>query len=157
MYARAVERMVSESCAYCFANGERTIGQSQHVVSDQHLAVALGSCPIPIVGIFNFVVTRPARSDGIDSRTIANTPDFRAPPRPSPAFSRLRITALWPETSQLMNRLRSQSKVSHHRHSNIDQPFRRIDNLPAALDLHRRRPPSWISRPAFLIASSMLS
>src|SRR2546421_9436916 len=47
-----------------------------------------------------------------------------------------RIPGLRTKATELMHRLRRQSKVSHHRYSDIDQPFRRIDNLPAAFDFH---------------------
>ena len=52
----------------------KVAGQAEHVVPHQHLTVARGPAPIPIVGIDSSRVIRAAIACGINSSTIENAP-----------------------------------------------------------------------------------
>ena len=138
----------------------RTVEQAEHVVADEHLAVAVRlrrRCRSS--GRRRALVTVRATVGGIASSTIAKAPAcFERHARPRRARRpRAGSRAASRVAAELMHRLRLQAEVAHHRNADVDQPPHDVDDRPAAFELHRRGAASCSSRPALRTASSTLT
>ena len=54
--------------------GRKPVEHSQDIMKDEHLAIAIGPAPMPMVGIGSSAVIFAPSSRGIHSRTTANAP-----------------------------------------------------------------------------------
>ncbi len=95
---------------------------------------------MPMVGMATFFVTRFASAAGIDSSTIAKAPassSASASSKMRSASASVLPTARKPP--ELMDRLRDQPDVSHHRDPDLHQPAHGVEDGPAALQFDGRR------------------
>ena len=157
MYSRAARVTSSARCAYCFTNdGIRPSKRRQYVVAHEHLPSQCGPAPMrwsaPRACRH---LTRRIGAHGLDH----DREHTGALERVCFFDQRLDVLALHrlaAITAHLMERLRLEPEVAHHRDPDLHHPPHRAHNRQPALDLHRGGA-RFSRRPALRTASSTLT
>ena len=102
---------------------------------------------MPMVGIFSLRVTVAATSAGMDSSTIANAPACFEGNRVGQQRRRPPVRGLLAVAAYLVDRLRLQTEVAHHRDADVDEALDDVEDRQAAFDLDRRRA-AFLQQPA---------
>src|SRR5215471_18123154 len=114
----------------------RIVGQTKSIVTDEYLAVAMRSGADTDRRNFYARGDPPCKirwnrfqNDGKHAGLLQHLGIL------DQAVGRLRVAALLAKTSELMDRLRRQTDVTHHRDTDIDETPGRVNNLPASFNL----------------------
>jgi hypothetical protein len=111
--------------------------EAEQIGDHLDLARASGPAPMPIVGMLSRLVISAASCSGTSSSTTAKAPARWTARASRGAAGRRRASCLELDDPQLVDRLRRQTDVAHHRDTGTDDRFDRARAAFAAFELHR--------------------